>query len=327
MCTNRLSYLCLTVLLLLTLSCNRSSEPPQQDGKIVDAPRQAGESIVEEETFEEIVNNCGEGGDVININPSRSVTIGESIQWTKSGSVGAGGELSAIIAGLNLNVEVTLAHNVQHFENEQIAKSINLPAEVGEKMRYTLVWKEIWQPGKVVVRHNNEESELVYRYRKSIDVRIVDKQKLDCPISSNTSSDTSNLPSIATNTPVPTKAATATAQPTKTPTYTPTAIPAISDSIIHVEGIGLAPEAQTNPAQRRRSAVLAAEVDAKRKLTEWVSGSEIDSITIVEQGVLTVDTIREVLSGKVPRHKRVEEHYDDSSGVATVILELVISAD
>ena len=121
--------------------------------------------------------------------------------------------------------------------------------------------------------------------------------------------------------------ATATLQPTSTQTLSPTvATPVVTtgDLHIHVEGFGIAQDTATNPAQRERSALLAAEVDAKRKLAEWLTGAEIEAVTIVDQGVVTTDIIRQTVKATVPASQVIAQHYDSETGTATVTLDLVI---
>ncbi|MFZ4657963.1 MAG: hypothetical protein ACOYNY_13190 [Caldilineaceae bacterium] len=93
---------------------------------------------------------------------------------------------------------------------------------------------------------------------------------------------------------------------------------------ISVEGIGFASDKAKNEAQRERSALLAAELDAKRKLAEWLNGAEIEAITIVDQGTLTTDVIRQTVKAKVPPFVIVQQQYEQESGTASVILEAVV---
>lgn len=95
---------------------------------------------------------------------------------------------------------------------------------------------------------------------------------------------------------------------------------------ILVEGFGVAPDSLTDPTRRQRSAILAAEVDAKRKLAEWIAGSEIEAVTLVDQGAVTTDTIRLTVQARVPAARTVAQHYDAATGAATVQLELIVDS-
>ena len=71
---------------------------------------------------------------------------------------------------------------------------------------------------------------------------------------------------------------------------------------------------------------MAAEVDAKRKLAEWIAGAELESVTIVAEGTVITDTIRVTLKAKLPpRTTIVAQRYDAVAGVARVTVEMVLS--
>ncbi|MCS7061463.1 MAG: hypothetical protein RMN25_09905 [Anaerolineae bacterium] len=95
---------------------------------------------------------------------------------------------------------------------------------------------------------------------------------------------------------------------------------------ITARGTGLPQPTATNSAMRKKTAVTAAELDAKRKFAEWLNGAEIESVTIVEGGALTKDEIRQVVKAKIPAYDRVvEEVFDEVQGIAYVTLEWVIT--
>lgn len=145
-------------------------------------------------------------------------------------------------------------------------------------------------------------------------------------------------PPTETATPVPaTPLPTNTQTPTSTlvpPTKVPTAeaastpLPTTSSEVrITVDGMGAAPDTLTDPGRRERAAILAAEVDAKRKLAEWIAGAQIEAVTIVSQGTLVTDTIRQTVQARVPAPKTIQQNYDSATGTAHVILELVIDEE
>jgi hypothetical protein len=80
-----------------------------------------------------------------------------------------------------------------------------------------------------------------------------------------------------------------------------------------------------NAAFRERSAFLAAEIDAKRKLAEWIAGAELESVTIVAEGTVITDTIRLTVKAKLPGTTIVAQSYDAVAGVARVTVEMVLS--
>lgn len=124
--------------------------------------------------------------------------------------------------------------------------------------------------------------------------------------------------------------ATATAFSTPTPMITPTstttatATEIVNEVRIRVEGIGAAPDTQKNEALREQLAIQAAKVNAKAQLAEWIDGAEIESITIIDQGVLTTELIRQTIKAKVPPSTVIEQFYDRESGTAHVVLETAI---
>lgn len=135
--------------------------------------------------------------------------------------------------------------------------------------------------------------------------------------------DVADATSISTNTPS-----------TNTPEHktevlivenTSTPSPATDAVRIVVKGFGVAPDTLTDPAQRERAAILAAEVDAKRKLAEWLAGAQIEAVTVVSQGTVVTDVIRQTVQARVPSPNTIQQEYDNLTGHAYVTLELLIN--
>lgn len=80
----------------------------------------------------------------------------------------------------------------------------------------------------------------------------------------------------------------------------------------------------TNPALREQAAIRAAQVVANRNLLEWLQGADLGSVTLIDQGSLTTDTIRQTITGTVPPAHLIAQHYDSETGTATVTLEFII---
>lgn len=337
--TTALKYIIALILAVLIASC-QASQP-----KIVTGPEEFGESLnqVVGELIEEDVNNCGEGGDIVNKAVGYSITVGESVQWTTSGQIGLGGNLNAIVAGLDLNGAIAASYGREYQTNREVSKSFELPANPGERLRYVIEWQEVWQPGQVTVEYQGEPLELEYQFRKSINANIQDKILLDCntglPLNESAPTVTETvIPTVnPTSTNIPESAPVATATSLPLPTLTaaplsPTIVPTLASSTsrdvqLQVEGVGKPPTNQTDPILRRRSALIAAELDAKRQLTEWAGGSELESVIIVEAGTLTEDVIRETIKGRVPPFKRISERYDDDTSIGYVTLELTFDSN
>jgi hypothetical protein len=94
-----------------------------------------------------------------------------------------------------------------------------------------------------------------------------------------------------------------------------------------VTGIGLAPEGESNRTRREQSALRSAQLVADRNFVQWVNGAELESVTIVEQGTLTTDEIREIVRGRVFGGTVIEEKYDDITGTAEVTMEYTVRAE
>lgn len=134
-----------------------------------------------------------------------------------------------------------------------------------------------------------------------------------------------------TETPIPTaaKIVTPIIIPTKsipTPTYA-SKLDDNQDVRIRVQGIGVASENSPNDTVQKRTALLAAEIDAKRQLAEWSDGAIIESVTIVDLGMLTTDRIRQIIRAKVPKHQIIDEQFDIETNTGYVTLELIMKSE
>lgn len=171
----------------------------------------------------------------------------------------------------------------------------------------------------------------------------------DTPTTAPTPSPTPSPKATVTSEPTASPMATAMVIPTRTPVLTATLVveraeqamtpsPAPPPSVatsdngkpgvarILVEGFGVAPAALTDPTRRQRSAIQAAEVDAKRKLAEWIAGALVEAVTLVDQGTVTTDTVRLTVQARVPAARTVTQSYDAATGTATVQIELIVDS-
>ena len=132
-----------------------------------------------------------------------------------------------------------------------------------------------------------------------------------------------------TSTVAPTATHTATPRPaTATPTSPPpTATPTVAagEKIeVYAAGIGYPANWANGPAQRERSALQAAELDAKAALVEWINGVDIQKVTIVNQGKVEISVIRQVVEGRLRGAVIVSQSYDDSARVAEVTVMVAV---
>ncbi len=132
---------------------------------------------------------------------------------------------------------------------------------------------------------------------------------------------TTRFGTISLNGLPPTPTSTATVTPTPQPTATPQPMVQVR---ITTTGVGFASESQTNEARRKQSALLAAQKDANRNLVLWKDGAELEAVTIVDQGEVTTDTIREEVRARVFAGTVIEQSYDNTTGMAEVTVEYVV---
>ena len=119
-----------------------------------------------------------------------------------------------------------------------------------------------------------------------------------------------------TPTPMPT------APPTPEPTVTPQ--PMVRVQVL-MTGVGFASESQTNEARRKQSALLAAQKDANRNLVLWRDGADLEAVTIVDQGEVQTDRIRdEIVRTRVRSGTIIEQSYDDATKMAQVTIEYMV---
>ena len=93
---------------------------------------------------------------------------------------------------------------------------------------------------------------------------------------------------------------------------------------VHATGVGYAATWANNAAQRESSALLAAEMDAKRNLLAWTNGVEIEAVTVVNQGKVEIDVIRQVVKGHLQGVTIVSQRYDDTTRQAQVTVMIAL---
>jgi len=81
----------------------------------------------------------------------------------------------------------------------------------------------------------------------------------------------------------------------------------------------------TSDRENRYLALLAARIAAKRDLTAYIRGTEVESVTVISGQSVDHDTIVNIVKGKVPPFTIVEEKYDDQKKEAEVTLQLRVS--
>jgi|GEM_PF-2704507 len=295
---------------LLLLACTPDDWQVVTDSLTASPP----DEVVIGETPERVYN-CGLGGGVIYMTPQRSLATAESVQWEVGaeleGSIGAGAEF-LVKFDAELGAELQGKYGKTYEVTQEVGNGWQLPAQSGEWMSYTIRWSEVWEPGTILVSNGREEKPVGYRYRKAINTEIVKKEMLDCGDGAATATDTPALP-----------------VPAAEPTATPAAVaPAPADNFqVTIQGVGFPPQSMTNLAQRRQSALLAAQMDAKRNLAVWLAGEDIEAVTIVENNQVTSDEIRREVSAWLVGVRILREAYDEVSGQATVEIAPALGAE
>jgi hypothetical protein len=131
----------------------------------------------------ETVWNCGSGGGTVVKHPSMSVATNWAVEWEVGGTAGTGVRIGdgVIPGGVDLSVSLE-GHYANKFDQSiQQGTGWDLPAEPNTVVVYTLMWREVWQPGYVDVRLADQSIVKVnVRYRTGIQSEIVGKQQQSC---------------------------------------------------------------------------------------------------------------------------------------------------
>ena len=137
---------------------------------------------------------------------------------------------------------------------------------------------------------------------------------------------------ISTPMPPPTNAVSTTevAIPTESDVESPTSTsaPVIEEVSITIRGVGLASETEPDPSIRRRSAIRSAELAADLNYAEWVSGVQLEAVTVRQNSTITEDKIREAISKTVQLPCQImEENYDDEIREAEIFMECIVRVE
>jgi len=131
----------------------------------------------------ETVWNCGSGGGTVVKHPTMSVVTNHAVEWQVGGTVGVGVKIGEgiIPGGADLSASLEGRYVSRLEQGIQQGTGWDLPAEPNTIMVYTLMWREVWQPGYIYVRLADQNVVRVdIRYRTGIQSEIVGKQKQTC---------------------------------------------------------------------------------------------------------------------------------------------------
>jgi hypothetical protein len=141
----------------------------------------------------ETVWNCGSGGGTVIKRPAMSVVTNHTVEWQVGGTNGVGVKVGQGVIPGGVDLSTSLEGRFSTFFEQGIQQGTgwDLPAEANSIVVYTLMWREIWQPGYVDVHLADQTVARVnVRYRVGIQSEIVGKQKQNC--------DTGQSPSVIT---------------------------------------------------------------------------------------------------------------------------------
>jgi hypothetical protein len=170
---------------LFLFGCNPvPTEEPRVPASIVGPVVPTGPSEVRGlDPTTEIVPNCGGGGATIVKHPSMSVLTSHAVEWEVGGETGIGVRVGdgPIPGGVDLSAALD-THLKGGFESGvQQSTAWDLPAEPNTVMEYTLMWREVWQPGYIEVQLEDKSIKRVnVRYRAGIQSEIIGQRRLSC---------------------------------------------------------------------------------------------------------------------------------------------------
>lgn len=94
--------------------------------------------------------------------------------------------------------------------------------------------------------------------------------------------------------------------------------------VVRACGIGAASSNITNPTLAKRAALIAAKADAKRNLSAWINGENLEAVTVITDGMFTRDQIVETFRGHIRGAKVLSQQYNDDG---TVEVQMEIELD
>lgn len=137
------------------------------------------------EPTSEVVSNCGGLNDSVIKHPSVTVGSSHTIEWMVGGNSGIGFDIGSDLlpAKVNLNaaLEGAIARDISNIIEQ--TNAWDLPAEPGYIMEYTLMWREVWQPGYIDVTFPNPVPEIIridVKYRTGIQSEIIGQNRTAC---------------------------------------------------------------------------------------------------------------------------------------------------
>jgi hypothetical protein len=173
------------VIAFFLLACSPSqSEESLTSAPLVGPVIPVGEAEVRDlSPTTEVVSNCGSGGGIVIKHPSMSVVTTYGVEWEVGGTAGVGVTIGEGVVPGGVSLSSTLEGHIANQLDESVQRTTawDLPAEPDTVVEYTLMWREVWQPGFVEIKLADESVLRVnVRYRTGIQSDIVGKHAEDC---------------------------------------------------------------------------------------------------------------------------------------------------
>jgi TolB protein len=129
-----------------------------------------------------------------------------SVEWEIGGEVGVGVTIGegVVPGGVNLNAALDTHLRAGAEQGIQQSTAWDLPAKPNTVMEYTIMWRELWQPGYIEVRFADESVERInVRYRAGIQSEIIEQQELSCDSGQSATPQADVTPHTPTSPPIP----------------------------------------------------------------------------------------------------------------------------
>lgn len=133
----------------------------------------------------EVVSNCSGITEPIVKHPSLSTASSNSVEWEIGGSVGVGLDIGSDLAPAKVSLEAALEGRVARDLTNSIQQgnAWDLPAEPGYIKEYTIMWREVWQPGYIDATFFDPEPDILrinVAYRTGVQSEIIGENATRC---------------------------------------------------------------------------------------------------------------------------------------------------
>ena len=131
------------------------------------------------------VPNCSGVASPVISHPSMSVGSTHTVEWSVGGSTGIGVTIGEGVLPVGVNLEAALEGHVENDLTNSIQQTSawELPADPGFIMEYTIMWREVWQPGYLDVTFMEPEPKIMridVKYRTGVESEIIGDRATPC---------------------------------------------------------------------------------------------------------------------------------------------------